>query len=112
MLEALHITSDRLPEADRNDCQAVLRRAAEFLCTHKETHGHIANHLAGGALSLYKAAELFSEPRFTSHADVLIATVLAHQSSEGWFTEYEGGPRIPIPLHVLSCTGISTTSHV
>jgi hypothetical protein len=90
MFEAFHIVSDRLPDSARNQYRHTFRRAAEFLCTHKETHGHIANHLAGGALSLHVAADFFSEPGFASSADALIERILAHQSPEGWFTEYEG----------------------
>ncbi|MFT3892212.1 MAG: hypothetical protein QM730_11310 [Anaerolineales bacterium] len=90
MLEAFRAISDRLVDTDKKKYRDMLYRASEFMCGHKETHGHIANHLAGGALSLYTAAAFFSEPKFSAHADVLIKSVLQHQSSEGWFTEYEG----------------------
>jgi len=90
MLEAFRIVSDRLPSTAKNKYQHTLQRAADFLRNHKETHGHIANHLAGGALSLYVAADFFSEPGFASSADALIERILAHQSPDGWFTEYEG----------------------
>jgi hypothetical protein len=90
MLEALRIVSDHLADPVKKSFRDMLYRSAEFLCRHKETHGHIANHLAGGALSLYTAADFFSEPKFSSHANALIWNILQHQSSEGWFMEYEG----------------------
>ena len=68
----------------------MLYRAADFLCRHDEAHGHIANHLAGAALALDRAAALLGEPRFGARAESLLARVLERQSDEGWFLEYDG----------------------
>jgi hypothetical protein len=67
-----------------------LRRAADFLCRHDETHGHIANHLAGAVWALIQSADAFAEPRYERRARELLDRILAAQSGEGWFLEYEG----------------------
>jgi hypothetical protein len=46
--------------------------------------------LAGAALGLFKAGELFKEKRFSDHAQFLLNSILANQSTEGWFPEYGG----------------------
>jgi len=90
LLEAFRILADLRPDAAQQDSRGALSAAADFLCKHEETHGHIANHLAGGALALYSAGDFFSEPRFRARADGLLDKILSAQSSEGWFIEYEG----------------------
>lgn len=70
-----------------DDC---LHRGADFLCRHEETHGHIANHLAGAVLSLLVCAKFFDEERYHQRAIELLDRILVAQSREGWFREYEG----------------------
>jgi hypothetical protein len=67
-----------------------LKRAAEFLCRHDERHGLISNHLAGAALSLIATGDYFDEPRYKKRSNEIIEQILASQSGEGWFPEYEG----------------------
>ena len=69
---------------------AALRRAANFLCVNDERHAFIANHLAGAAAALFSAAEVLQEARYARRAEQLLARVLAAQSVEGWFQEYDG----------------------
>lgn len=76
--------------ADRELIEGMLRRAADFLCTREEQHGHIANHLAGASLGLCTASELFDEPRFRQRGEELVRQVLQRGSPEGWFMEYDG----------------------
>lgn len=90
MLEAFKTIAEFLPEQEQKKNQQSFYRAGEFLSAYNETHGHIANHLAGGALSLYSASDMFSEPKFAVRADLIVEKILSHQSSEGWFVEYEG----------------------
>jgi hypothetical protein len=70
--------------------EAALRSAAEFLCRHDESHGHIANHRAGAVLSLLAAADHFSQPRYERRAAELLDGVFRQMSPEGWFLEYDG----------------------
>jgi hypothetical protein len=67
-----------------------LARSANFLRREREAHGQITNHLAGGAYSLYIAGQALQNREATEAADVLVARILASQSSEGWFPEYGG----------------------
>ena len=90
MIASFRIVQD-LPDASaRQAIEACLRAAADFLCTHEETHGHIANHLAGAVWSLVQAANLFGEQRYQVRAMELLERILEKQSTEGWFTEYDG----------------------
>jgi hypothetical protein len=90
LLEAYRIVRDHCSPTQQHAIENSLRRAADFLCRHDETHGHIANHLAGAALSLLVSAEFFWQPAYEQRAMHLLERILAHQSPEGWFLEYEG----------------------
>ena len=65
-------------------------RAADFLIRSSEQHSLISNHLAGAALGLFKAGELFQEKRYSDHGQFLLNSILTNQSTEGWFPEYGG----------------------
>jgi hypothetical protein len=67
-----------------------LAESAAFLRREREAHGLIANHLAGGAYSLYIAGRALQNREATEAADALVARVLSLQSPEGWFPEYGG----------------------
>lgn len=67
-----------------------LRKAADFLTRSSEQHSLISNHLAGAALGLFKAGELFQENRYSDKGQSLLNLILSNQSPEGWFPEYEG----------------------
>lgn len=90
LLAAYLIVRDALADDERAAIEVCLRRGADFLCRHDETHGHIANHLAGAVWSLVQCADAFAEPRYEARATELLRRILAHQSVEGWFLEYEG----------------------
>ena len=67
-----------------------LHKAADFLARSSEQHSLISNHLAGAALGLFKAGELFQENRYSDKGQSLLNLILKNQSSEGWFPEYGG----------------------
>lgn len=90
LLEGWLAVREGLDPAASAQAERMLRRAADFLCAHGEEHGHIANHLAGAALSLARAGATFGEARYGARADALLASILEHQSPEGWFLEYLG----------------------
>jgi hypothetical protein len=90
LLEAYLITRDQMPDSLKESVEHSLKRASDFLCGHDETHGMISNHLAGAVLSLMVSAGFFHESRYVNRADELLGRILKHQSSEGWFVEYEG----------------------
>lgn len=90
LLQTLNLIKPHLPETDRHIIESSLERAACFLCQHDEKYAFIANHLAGAVLSLLDAARYFQAPQFEQRAAQLLERILAHQSNEGWFLEYEG----------------------
>jgi len=90
LLSAYLIVRDGEIKAWGEEIEESLKRAAEFLCRAGETHGLISNHLAGATLSLLVSADLFGDPRYETKARELLSLIIDHQSSEGWFVEYEG----------------------
>lgn len=90
LIYAYRVIKSELSSSQARQVETMLKRAAAFLCGHNETHGVISNHLAGAVLSLYEATELFSEPKYAAEANALLTDILNHQSSEGWFMEYDG----------------------
>jgi hypothetical protein len=90
LLEAYRAVREQCSAAEQETIEAGLRKAADFMRLHEEAHGFISNHLAGAALSLYAAMEFFQEPRYGERADDLLTRILDHQSTEGWFSEYDG----------------------
>ena len=79
--------------SDPGTCQRirhVFERAAGFLCRQNETHGAIANHVAGSILALLRAEQLLGRREYGVRAAALLDALLATQSSEGWFPEYGG----------------------
>lgn len=90
LLEAARIVDEHLNADERIRIHQTCRQASEFLCASAERHGVIANHLAGAALALATAADTFAERRFDDAATRLVDFLLANQSSEGWFPEYDG----------------------
>lgn len=67
-----------------------LSASATFLRRQRERHGRITNHLAGGAQSLYAAGRVLGDAAATAAAGELVGEILASQSPEGWFPEYDG----------------------
>jgi hypothetical protein len=90
LIKAYQLVRWEVTAAERKTLERSLYRAGEFLCRHEEKHGFIANHLAGASLALYEAANYFSEARFENQANNLLKRILENQSTEGWFTEYDG----------------------
>ncbi len=90
LLETYKSVRGLWPATPQLNIEASLRRASDFLCRHDEAHGLISNHLAGAVLSLLVSADFFHELRYEQRAAELLTHILAHQSSEGWFVEYDG----------------------
>jgi len=90
LLEARKVVSQHMDLGLRRRVDACLSRASDFLCCHSEKHGVITNHLAGVALALFLSGEYFGQPQFTRRAEEALEGILASQSKEGWFPEYDG----------------------
>jgi hypothetical protein len=70
--------------------EGALRRAADWLCTHDETHGLLSNHLGVAVAALEQSARAFNEPRYGARARFFLERIFSHQSAEGWLREYDG----------------------
>lgn len=70
--------------------ERALRRAADWLCTHDETHGLLSNHLGVAVAALEQSSRAFAEPRYAERARFFLERILQHQSLEGWMREYDG----------------------
>lgn len=90
LLASYRIVREFMSPEQRASQETCLRQGADFLCTHNEAHGHIANHLSGAVLALMDCADFLCEPRYERRAQTLLNHILDHKSSEGWFLEYEG----------------------
>lgn len=64
-------------------------RRAEWIAAHDES-GRLTNHHALSALALWRVAKLTNRDGFKHAAHERLERVLAWQSPEGWFPEYEG----------------------
>lgn len=90
LLKAYRIVKRHISRRYQNLIETSLFRAGRFLCLNDESHGYIANHIAGAVLALIECAEFFHDDRFEHRANELLNSILSRQSSEGWFLEYEG----------------------
>ncbi len=64
--------------------------SAVYLVKHREQHSFISNHLAGSALALLEAGSYFNETAFLQAGQELVDQIIARQSAEGWYLEYDG----------------------
>jgi hypothetical protein len=93
MLHAFADVLDRAPTLDaalRARVMEGIVRAADFLSRYDEGHGTIANHQAAVALALTLAAGATGVARYADAAEQRARRMMAQQSREGWFVEYDG----------------------
>lgn len=79
----------RLLELDDGELRTFLIRRARWVAAHDET-GRLTNHHALAALALWRTAQLFDDSLLRESARDRVRRVIAWQSSEGWWPEYEG----------------------
>lgn len=96
----LDVWGERLDRDVRERVDRALLDANRWLCHNDETHGLLSNHLAVAAASLQLGAKRFARPEFAARARMFIDRILAHQSAEGWMSEY-GGADIGYGGHAL-----------
>lgn len=89
LLSAVEILEDRLTDSEREFAFATVRPMIVFLHRARETHALISNHLATAVAALVKWTVLTGEPG-AEHGRTILDSILAHQSPEGWYQEYEG----------------------
>jgi hypothetical protein len=89
-LETYKLLSSELVEPLKSDFLKTMDRCANFLTQKDEEHGFISNHRAAAAAGLMSLANLLGNEKYKHRAWILMDSVYAHQSKEGWFQEYEG----------------------
>jgi hypothetical protein len=90
VLFAFDGVKDNADAHTRTRVQSGIERAAQFLLKHQETYAIISNHLALYAYVNLHLARFTGDDVFRTMAMRQIQTIFHHQSSEGWFLEYEG----------------------
>ena len=90
LLCALDLLSDELDDDLAKHWQATVAPMIGYLIKADETHALISNHLATAVAALLRWHQLTGDSEAELKAKLLLDRILAHQSEEGWFKEYEG----------------------
>ena len=90
LLCAMQLLASQVPPTTQARWRDVIAPLIKYLLVADETHGMISNHLATAAAALARWHDVAGDPRSDAKARVLVDRILAHQSGEGWFREYDG----------------------
>ena len=88
-LIAIDCLEDRLDTSQKAEALDIVEPWINFLHGQDETHGMISNHLAVAVLALALWQKITGEDT-APRAKLFLDRILAHQSPEGWFCEYDG----------------------
>lgn len=90
LLCALDLLDAEITSERRAHWQACIRPMIRYLIKADETHALISNHLATAVAALARWHRRTGDAQAEQKAQHLLARILAHQSDEGWFREYQG----------------------
>ena len=90
VLGAYKLLNEYLSSDEKHKWLEVLRPLINFLLQQDEHHGVISNHLASGALAMYRWHAATGDPVAEERGSMWLKRIFKHQSSEGWFSEYGG----------------------
>lgn len=90
LLCALELLGQELDATTYDRWRDTVRPMIEYLLEADETHAIISNHLATAVAALTRWHALTGDVAAERRAIELLDRILAHQSTEGWFCEYEG----------------------
>jgi hypothetical protein len=90
VLNTLRILESVLPESELDAIRQAIDRSSDFLLRHGETYGAIANHQAQFMYAMLAIDRYRNQPVFLEAYARLSGALLAQQSEEGWFREYDG----------------------
>ncbi len=90
LAEALYLAGDIVSPETRSQVLRTMRKAGIWLLRNDETHGFLSNHISAAAAALLHVHRLTGERRFAARAEKFLERILAAQSEEGWYPEYEG----------------------
>lgn len=90
LLCTLDLLDAEITPEQRAHWQACIRPMICYLIKADETHALISNHLATAVAALARWHQRTGEAQADQKARQLLDRILAHQSDEGWFREYQG----------------------
>lgn len=88
-LKTVSLMGDDLSANIRRQCRESFLLASSYLIRYDEVHGFISNHRAAAAAFLMGVAAIYDD-QFKKGAYDLLDGILAKQSPEGWYCEYQG----------------------
>ncbi len=86
----------------------IIEPMIDYLIKADETHALISNHLATAVAALVRWKKQTNQDKAENKAKELINRILANQSSEGWFKEYDGAD----PGYQTLCTYYLADVHI
>lgn len=89
ILAAVLLLQERLTKKQKLRCLDIVKPMIHFLKQNSETHGFISNHLATAALAFYQWHVLTGGDT-DKNTDFITQNIIANQSKEGWYLEYQG----------------------
>lgn len=90
LLCTIDLLSVDIDESQINQWQATIAPMIHYLKMADETHALISNHLATAVAALLRWDKMVEDIGAEKKALNLLDRILAHQSQEGWYMEYEG----------------------
>ncbi|KAB2876306.1 MAG: hypothetical protein HS106_09195 [Ideonella sp.] len=90
LLCALQLLKKEIPAETERRWQSIIEPWIQYLMDADEAHAVISNHLATAASALARWHALTGDEGSLRKARELTDRILAHQSKEGWFREYDG----------------------
>lgn len=90
LVETLRLIDSGIGSHLRERVVRAVRQGCEFALHSREDYAVITNHQALFAAAFLGAADLLNEDRWRSRADDVMGRILAAQSPEGWYREYDG----------------------
>jgi hypothetical protein len=90
LLCTISLLGDDIDEAIEQRWLKIVEPMIAFLIKSDETHSIISNHLATAVAALTRWHQYTQDQASECRAEELLERILIHQSSEGWFKEYEG----------------------
>jgi hypothetical protein len=90
LLCALELLKSEIDQPTKTRWLSVIEPMIGYLIRADETHAVISNHLATAVAVLVRWHALTNDKKSESRARTLLERILTHQSTEGWFKEYEG----------------------
>jgi hypothetical protein len=87
-LAAREILHECLSPTERQEWLEIIRPLIGFLMKQDEHHALISNHLASGALAMFRWHAVTGDVESEARGKLWLQRILNQQSSEGWFSEY------------------------